>query len=153
MTESKIALTERLRREGRWPEASKFKDEVKTKLRAEGMKRAEAGEQAWQEMAEKFPPLPVAEPVSKAAARREPADDDESDVEEEELDDDCGVQRQVGDAAMSYVGYWENEFGVTLSDDARYALVGIIICPFWVAGRDGEIPHVPEWARPDSVRY
>ena len=26
MTESKIELTERLRREGRWPEATKFKD-------------------------------------------------------------------------------------------------------------------------------
>ena len=34
MNESKIELTERLRREGRWPEASKFKDEALRKSAA-----------------------------------------------------------------------------------------------------------------------
>jgi hypothetical protein len=63
MQESKIELTERLRREERWSEASAFKDEYVKKLRAEGMKRALAVEQAWEKMAELYPPLPVIEPV------------------------------------------------------------------------------------------
>ncbi|QDT50432.1 hypothetical protein Pan258_44910 [Symmachiella dynata] len=61
MEESKIDLTERLRRENRWAEASQFKDELVRTFRSEGMKRAEAGEEAWRRMAEKYPPLPVAE--------------------------------------------------------------------------------------------
>ena len=59
VNESKIALTERLRREGRWAEASKFKDEAVKKLRAGGMRRAEAREEAWEKMAEAFPPPPT----------------------------------------------------------------------------------------------
>ena len=43
MNESKIALTDRLRREGRWAEASKFKDAALADFRAKGMKRDEAG--------------------------------------------------------------------------------------------------------------
>jgi len=61
MEESKIELTERLRRENRWAEASQFKDEMVRTFRSKGMKRAEAGEEAWRRMAEKYPPLPVAE--------------------------------------------------------------------------------------------
>ena len=57
MTESKIELTERLRREGRWSEASLFKDETLRKLRSDGMTKADAGEEAWRRMAAKFPPL------------------------------------------------------------------------------------------------
>ncbi|MCC6126017.1 MAG: hypothetical protein IT426_13715 [Pirellulales bacterium] len=57
MNESKINLTTRLRREGRWAEASKFKDETLKKLRGEGVKRAEAGEKAWERMAAMYPPL------------------------------------------------------------------------------------------------
>ena len=41
MNESKIELTERLRREGRWPEASKFKDAAVKDFRDKGMKRQE----------------------------------------------------------------------------------------------------------------
>ena len=61
MNESRIGLTERLRAEGRWAEASQFKDQVLRGLRGEGMKKAEAGEAAGEAMAEKFPPLPGAE--------------------------------------------------------------------------------------------
>ena len=61
--ESKIELTERLRREGRWAEASKRKDEMVKLLRAEGMKRTEAVEEAWRRLAVEYPPLPhTAEP-------------------------------------------------------------------------------------------
>ncbi len=57
MNESKIELTERLRREGRWSEASQFKDETLKKLRSDGMTRADAAEEAWQRMAAQYPPL------------------------------------------------------------------------------------------------
>ena len=51
MPESKIVLTERLRREGRWDEASEFKDKSVAKFRADGLKRGEAAEAAWAAMA------------------------------------------------------------------------------------------------------
>ena len=57
MNESKIDVTDRLRREGRWAEASKFKDAVVKELRAQGMKKIEAVEEAWRRMAEQFPSL------------------------------------------------------------------------------------------------
>jgi len=68
MTESKIELTERLRREGRWPEASKMKDAALADFRAQGVKRDEAAEAAWAAMAEAYPPLPVAEGPADATA-------------------------------------------------------------------------------------
>ena len=57
MDESKIDLTDRLRRERRWEEASKYKDSTAKQLRDGGMKRSEAIEEAWLKMAEKYPPL------------------------------------------------------------------------------------------------
>jgi hypothetical protein len=57
VNESKIVLTERLRREGRWGEASKFKDEALKELRLKGMKRDEASEAAWDGMEQAFPPI------------------------------------------------------------------------------------------------
>lgn len=59
MSESKIVLTERLRREGRWEKASEFKDKAIAEFRADGMKRTEAAEAAWIAMAEAFPALSV----------------------------------------------------------------------------------------------
>ena len=43
--ESQIEATHRLCAEGRWAEASLFKDEMIAELRGQGIKRAEAGEQ------------------------------------------------------------------------------------------------------------
>ena len=68
MNESKIELTERLRRENRWPEAANFKETARTDFRAKGMKRAEAAEAAWEAMAEAFPPLSVAEALADPGA-------------------------------------------------------------------------------------
>ena len=56
MNESKVELMDRLRREGRWSEASKFKDTAMADFRAKGMKRDEAGAAAWEAMAEAYPP-------------------------------------------------------------------------------------------------
>ena len=55
--ESKIAATERLRREGRWEAASWFRDQWRKKLRAEGMTRREANEKSWESMVEEYFPL------------------------------------------------------------------------------------------------
>lgn len=58
MAESKILLTHRLQREGRWAEATLFMDEERERLKAAGRRRAEANAGAWKAAAEKFPPLP-----------------------------------------------------------------------------------------------
>lgn len=69
--ESKIALTERLRREGRWEAATLFKDQVFEELRSAGIRGQQAKDTAWAEMARRFPPLPVADPVEESAAVEE----------------------------------------------------------------------------------
>ena len=56
MTESKIDATDRLRREGRWAAASKFRDEKRREYKDAGMKRAEAAEAAWAATLAEFPP-------------------------------------------------------------------------------------------------
>ncbi len=68
MDESKIELTERLRAEGRWVEASNFKETVRADLRAKGMGRQEAVEASWEAMAEAYPPLPVMEATAEPAS-------------------------------------------------------------------------------------
>jgi len=130
MDESKIDLTERLRREGRWAEASKFKDETVKKLRKEGLKRAEAGEQAWRKMAEAYPPLPAAEPIPETAAEDEQA----TDLAEDEL------TQLVCDAAEAEVERWQEKYGVTLPDDARASLAGEVVAYCWALGLMGEVP-------------
>jgi hypothetical protein len=67
VTESKIELTQRLRREGRWSAASKFKDTVIKECRARGMKKAAAAEHGWEETEKAFPPLPTAQVTSGPA--------------------------------------------------------------------------------------
>jgi len=71
--ESKIALTDRLRREGRWEAATLFKDAVFEELRSAGIRGQQAKDTAWAEMARRFPPLPPAEPVVEESE----ADDEE----------------------------------------------------------------------------
>jgi hypothetical protein len=46
---------ERLRREGRWPEASAFRDAERKRLRAAGGTRKQAVDKSWQRMLERFP--------------------------------------------------------------------------------------------------
>ncbi|MBM4091753.1 MAG: hypothetical protein FJ276_20350 [Planctomycetes bacterium] len=64
--ESRIQATDRLRLEGRWDAACRFRDETKRRLQAEGQTRKEANEQAWQAMIAEFPPLPADEPLDYA---------------------------------------------------------------------------------------
>jgi hypothetical protein len=57
MEESKINITHRLQKDGRWDGASKFKDEFIAKSRSEGMNRAESRQAGWEAMEKKYPPL------------------------------------------------------------------------------------------------
>ena len=80
MTESKIELTERLRREGRWAEASKFKDTALKEFRGKGMKKAPAAEEAWEAMAKAYPPMPPTAPAP-STPREIAAASDAGDIE------------------------------------------------------------------------
>ena len=55
MTESKVVAMDRLRQDGRWNEASEFRDRVRTELRASGMNRSQAAEEAWVRMIAEYP--------------------------------------------------------------------------------------------------
>ena len=68
MNESKIELVERLRASGQWPEAVRRKDERVKALRAEGMKRAEAADEAWRWLAAEYPSPAPAEPPREPPA-------------------------------------------------------------------------------------
>ena len=100
MRESKIEATERLRREGRWEDASRYREEVRNELRSEGRPRAEAAGAAWDAMLEKYPPLPAAELVSQGPA-----------AELENIDIDALVARFKGnepDLARDILWAYEN---------------------------------------------
>lgn len=102
--ESKIELTERLRREGRWPEASKFKDTALADFRAKGMKRDEASEEAWAAMAEAYPPLPVAEvPVEPAAGAPEAVTTDATPIPWSDLPTDADFDAEVRWVHQQYI--------------------------------------------------
>jgi hypothetical protein len=55
--EYKAELMSRLRAEGRWQDATDFRESRRLKAKRDGLSRAEAKEQAWQEMADAFPPM------------------------------------------------------------------------------------------------
>ena len=66
MNQSKLELTKRLEREGRWEEASQWKDSRIKYHRSKGNKRPEAQALAWEEMEAKYPPVEVPEEVLSA---------------------------------------------------------------------------------------
>ena len=75
MTESRSVATDRLRCEGRWEEASLYRDEMRRKFKAEGLKCAEANEASWDAMLAKYPPQAVPEPDHRrAGAERQSAE-------------------------------------------------------------------------------
>ncbi|MEQ1825773.1 MAG: hypothetical protein ABL921_07490 [Pirellula sp.] len=100
MNESKIVLTERLRREGRWAEASKFKDTVLAECREKGFKRDEASEAAWGAMEQAFPPIATA--AATADMRAEAATDtriqglSEIPADWPPLPDNASLQAEIG---------------------------------------------------------
>jgi hypothetical protein len=69
MDESQIVATDRLRSEGRWEEASLYRDQMRKQLRAEGKTKAEAKEASWAMMLAKYPPIPVETASDEAASK------------------------------------------------------------------------------------
>lgn len=116
MNESKIELTERLRREGRWPEASRFKDEALRKLRSDGMTKADAAEEAWRRMAAQYPPsanIGESAPEAPGATAGEPWPAQrprvmEHDIDIEALLDRIGDDRQPPDLARDTLWVYQN---------------------------------------------
>jgi hypothetical protein len=53
--ETKIAATNRLQRNGRWEQASKYRGEQRKKFRSEGLTKKAANEKAWEAMMLKYP--------------------------------------------------------------------------------------------------
>ena len=66
MPETKLALMTRLRADGRWTEADKFREETRRRLNIEGMRRRDAADEAWRLTAEKYPPVEVLSTASVA---------------------------------------------------------------------------------------
>jgi|GEM_PF-1607722 len=95
MTESKITATDRLRREGRWEEASLWRDNKRKQLRAEGKSKTDANDASWQAMIDEFPPLPQEEVPS-----------DEPSAPMELLDIDCNDDRP--DMSRDILWVYEN---------------------------------------------
>ena len=62
MTETKMALMDRLRKERRWEEADQFREQARARLKNEGMRRGEAREEAWRLTAEKYPKVVKSKP-------------------------------------------------------------------------------------------
>ena len=54
--ESKIQATHRLQKNGRWNQASLYRERERNRLRDAGWKRADAREEAWRLMIERFQP-------------------------------------------------------------------------------------------------
>lgn len=124
MSDSKIELTERLRREGRWAEASRFKDDIVARLRAQGMRRAEAREDAWQRMAAAFSPLAIAVPASDS-------DDSEALAVDSQVEEIIAI---LADSATREVEHWQQTYQIPLHADASAALVGEVLMYFWALG-------------------
>ena len=120
MAESKIELHDRLRATGLWSEAAAWKDGRIKELRAQGMKRAEAAEEAWRLLAEKYPPEP---------AEVEPADvqpsEPTSDVANRAITR-ADLDEWLQSAVEHEVQKCLNQYGATLGTDAMEELVGVL---------------------------
>ncbi len=77
----KLSLMQRLRAEGQWDEAERFKNTALAEFKAKGVK--DAAEAAWAEMAAKFPPA---------------GDDDDTD--DDDIDDDIDDDDEPPDEAL-----------------------------------------------------
>jgi hypothetical protein len=63
--ETKAEAMHRLQREGRWEQASAYRQEVRQQQRAQGHTKAEARDAAWAAMLKEFPPLEADGEASK----------------------------------------------------------------------------------------
>jgi hypothetical protein len=97
--ENRLQATERLRREGRWEEASAFKEVQRQALRAQGTPRSKANDQAWVNTIEKFSPSPLAEGSLDSA---DPQGFDEAEIERLMLRADGAATDLTRDVEWAY---------------------------------------------------
>lgn len=159
MAESKIELTERLRREGRWSEAMAWKDGKIKELRAAGKRKADAADEAWRLLAEKYPPLPPPEPHRK----QDGPGDDGSEDEEDEFDalerdiDDYESNPQI-DAKLAWLddhyviclGDWDDPVLDLLAGVTQVAAKANVLLDQWTEEADGDLQDLIEDAREDG---
>ncbi len=91
MQEHELKEYQRLRAEGQWAAASEFREAELKRLRAAGLSRQEAREEAWEAMLDKYPPMDGQTPARQSAVamdRWSEADsaDSESEVGEDNQD-------------------------------------------------------------------
>ena len=67
MQEHELKEYQRLRAEGRWNAASEFREAERKRLRAAGLNRQEAREEAWEAMLDKYPPIDGQTPARQSA--------------------------------------------------------------------------------------
>ena len=106
MTESKIVLTERLRKQGVWDEASKFRDSVRKRLQSEGQSRREANERAWEAMAKEYPPAPVTPLADLMEAEKKPAKRRSPEEIEVMLDECLAEAKEIASRATAKAEAW-----------------------------------------------
>jgi hypothetical protein len=156
LMEDKLDATHRLRIEGRWLEASAFKEQRRRALRAEGVPRIEAKNRAWQEMLSMYPPR------DQEGAR--PSDDVDADslgtVFDRLRDDEASVPlSDIAPAVDSefivgcgrYIGAmidrWARTHGIVISPQAaevlKCKLLGLLLAngAREAAEREGEYPE------------
>ncbi len=131
MRESKIGLTRRLMDEGRWDEASAFRDEVRRALRIQGKTRREAGEKAWEAVSERFPPPPpeptqeIGDPIGVEAAQ---AESDDFVIRQGSL-----VEHILAHAEHE-VRAWAQQHDIAIPKAAFGHLAGGIVGAYWALG-------------------
>jgi hypothetical protein len=142
MNESKIVLTERLRRENRWAEASVRKDEICKELRAKGVSRQAAREEAWQRMATEFPLLSSAPAEATAACCGQstpdvavPQEISEQQREREREVVIAHIDAYVEEVSDAVLSEWSKRFGLSVPHPAkrvlRDGLFQLVHCMLW----------------------
>jgi|SRR5208282_2562175 len=128
--EDRIDATDRLRREGRWTEASEFKERRRRALRAERVPKEEAKDRAWAEMLAKFPPLPPPSKTPKSETASGPLDeifvrlrDDPAPVPFESIDKAVDDEfLSGGEFVAVMIGKWADQHHVTVPRGAAAIL-------------------------------
>ena len=65
MQENELKEYQRLRAEGRWPQASEFREAERQRLRSAGRSKQQACDESWAAMLVKFPPLEDGQPANE----------------------------------------------------------------------------------------
>ena len=88
MQEHELKEYQRLRAEGHWTVASEFREAERKRLRAAGLNRQEAREEAWEAMLDKYPPMDGQTPARQSAVAMDRWSEADSADSESEVDED-----------------------------------------------------------------